>query len=286
MKTILNYLISTNDRFNRPQQFINAVEMLDTGIVNKMIYNARYNEAKDIISRGSEVILDNILQSDQLWGKGLDVFSYLSTAQITKLAKEYSKNGYNPILTNYANAILELAEIVAKMKEVKKYIIKGREPSNIPAIVVVPEVDVAGTCPICGGIHKLKNDGTLYHHGFQRPGNGYIHGDCFAVGYQPYEVSNKANIDYAVVLESHLMKEQETLIFYNSDKCKSLFIMKNQYDKKTQSYKKIIEEITNDMEQWKQVLRTKIYEVEGNIRLLEYMIKNNTLRITSWKKIW
>ncbi len=45
-----------------------------------------------------------------------------------------------------------------------------------------------GYCPACNGDFKVR-DGVLVHHGYQRPGHGYIVGDCFAVHMAPHETS-------------------------------------------------------------------------------------------------
>jgi hypothetical protein len=45
-----------------------------------------------------------------------------------------------------------------------------------------------GTCAVCGG--NFKRDGTgIGNHGFQRPGDGMLHGRCCGVGYLPWELS-------------------------------------------------------------------------------------------------
>ena len=52
-----------------------------------------------------------------------------------------------------------------------------------------------GTCGVCGQNVKMAAGGArteLVHHGFQRPGDGAILGDCFGVGYAPYELSPAA----------------------------------------------------------------------------------------------
>ncbi len=43
-----------------------------------------------------------------------------------------------------------------------------------------------GFCAICERDIKLK-DGRLVHHGYKRPGDGFIHGDCLCVHEEPYE---------------------------------------------------------------------------------------------------
>lgn len=45
-----------------------------------------------------------------------------------------------------------------------------------------------GFCPVCARRIKVRDD-KLVHHGYQRPGYGYIVGDCFAVGMTPHELS-------------------------------------------------------------------------------------------------
>lgn len=45
-----------------------------------------------------------------------------------------------------------------------------------------------GNCQYCEADQKLNN-GVLVHHGFTRPGDGAIHGDCLGVSEAPYETS-------------------------------------------------------------------------------------------------
>ena len=72
-----------------------------------------------------------------------------------------------------------------------------------------------GTCPVCTGEFKLKNDRktgskVLVHHGYLRPGDGMIHGDCFCVGYEPYERSPKG----CEAWRFYAMERRETLEKY------------------------------------------------------------------------
>lgn len=52
-----------------------------------------------------------------------------------------------------------------------------------------------GTCGACEKATKVRN-GKLVHHGYERPGYGYIEGDCFGVHYEPHEVSPKCSEEY------------------------------------------------------------------------------------------
>lgn len=64
-----------------------------------------------------------------------------------------------------------------------------------------------GFCAICERDIKLDERGLLVHHGYQRPGDGRIHGDCFAVGAAPYEVS----ADVLRVYHATLVEKQGNL---------------------------------------------------------------------------
>lgn len=54
-----------------------------------------------------------------------------------------------------------------------------------------------GTCPVCEmNVKMRKGVQRLVHHGYERPGDGYIVGDCFGVGYAPWELSSHGKIDF------------------------------------------------------------------------------------------
>jgi hypothetical protein len=48
-----------------------------------------------------------------------------------------------------------------------------------------------GWCPVCQRDIKVRSR-MLVHHGYQRPGVGYIVGDCPGVGYEPFELGTEA----------------------------------------------------------------------------------------------
>lgn len=77
-----------------------------------------------------------------------------------------------------------------------------------------------GKCPVCEGDFKLVQSEVepnedvnsthwrMVHHGYKRPGDGFIHGDCFAVGRQPYELSCEATKDWRVQIVSMLERHR------------------------------------------------------------------------------
>ncbi len=70
-----------------------------------------------------------------------------------------------------------------------------------------------GLCPICERDIKVRDD-RLVHHGYRRPGDGEIHGDCFGVNYPPYELSPDAAVDYAFRVAAPMVTHRERAVQY------------------------------------------------------------------------
>jgi len=68
-----------------------------------------------------------------------------------------------------------------------------------------------GTCSVCGGNFKREADGSIGHHGYTRPGDGMLHGTCFGVGFQPWEVSSAGAVAYLQALGGELDAAKEVL---------------------------------------------------------------------------
>ena len=67
-----------------------------------------------------------------------------------------------------------------------------------------------GECQICEGDFKLHH-GTLVHHGYKRPGDGSIRGDCPGVMHEPYEQSYKLLERYLLVTRKRLADAEDCL---------------------------------------------------------------------------
>ncbi len=71
-----------------------------------------------------------------------------------------------------------------------------------------------GWCPICQRDIKVRTG--LVHHGYERPGVGYIIGDCPGVGYPPYEKSTAACDFYlSVYVVPYIRETENTLAVLN-----------------------------------------------------------------------
>ena len=63
------------------------------------------------------------------------------------------------------------------------------------------------TCAYCWNVHAVDSHGVLVHHGYRRPGVGYILGDCPGVGQLPWERSPEGA---AIRLQATLKLSGET----------------------------------------------------------------------------
>ena len=77
--------------------------------------------------------------------------------------------------------------------------------------------DVVGTCGICHNIQKLRNH-QLVLHGYTRPGYGWIHGSCFGVGYEAWELSPESVEDYIKHLAQAIPNQRDHIADLKSTK--------------------------------------------------------------------
>lgn len=142
-----------------------------------------------------------------------------------------------------------------------------------------------GNCQICEHDQKLTVDMEMVHHGYRRPGDGEIHGDCPAVGAAPYEVSCEAIKAYVKQLRAALVATKERLAEIAAGKV-------THFEKRdyrgygynrvyfTVSYSKFVTEWFNfDME-----LRNQESHLKYEISNLERDIEHREARIAAWKK--
>lgn len=65
-----------------------------------------------------------------------------------------------------------------------------------------------GACPVCMGDFAVDARTRVVHHGYTRPGHGYIVGDCIGVHYSPWEVAADGAVA-AIVEMGHRLENAE-----------------------------------------------------------------------------
>ncbi len=140
-----------------------------------------------------------------------------------------------------------------------------------------------GNCQLCEGDFKL-HESKMVHHGYERPGDGYIHGDCPAVGADPYEVSCDLlkkmipGLKWQLEnLNAWLLKLQSGVVLELSETQRKFFPLQivtiQVYASVTETYR------WNRLEEWEiSNVRSRIHQVEGTIRRFEQ-------RVADWKPL-
>lgn len=145
-----------------------------------------------------------------------------------------------------------------------------------------------GTCPVCFGdyvVHLPAGLGAgirpkkMVHHGYERPGVGYIVGDCHGVGFMPFELSCEGTRSWLTVLQNRLdadkrsladLPKRETVSVKKGSKLINghLLPVYEQIARGAPGFDREIERIGN--------------ELASEIRSLEHSILHYTSKIETW----
>jgi hypothetical protein len=136
---------------------------------------------------------------------------------------------------------------------------------------------VIGTCAICSNSQVVRNGGMVVH-GYQRPGYGYIVGECFGVRYAPYETSADACVAYVPVLEAHKTKFEGNLADLNAGKIKEF--RETKYNWRTRQDEIIV--IKKGEPRFNELLKAEIASTEQQIKYIIRDIVEMKRRITEW----
>jgi hypothetical protein len=147
----------------------------------------------------------------------------------------------------------------------------------------VRDLTNTGTCPVCSGNFKRNSPG-LVHHGYTRPGTGFIHGDCFGVGYLPWELSPQGAQDYvAQVLKPHLESSRTYLNSLKTGAVVVLFKTVSKYINGMHENQKVAVTREENEYEYEQLLRSAIYNTEREVRWGEETVARFETSIANWK---
>lgn len=138
-----------------------------------------------------------------------------------------------------------------------------------------------GTCGVCNQNIKMEGMGkgtALVLHGYRRPGDGQVYGECFGRGYEPYELSPKAVLDYVVRLKKIEASQVEELVSLTSGAEVRLSKQVRQADWSTKTvWVRVGEPEFVDM------LKSVIHAVETKLRITRSDIAHYTKKGAEWK---
>jgi hypothetical protein len=152
---------------------------------------------------------------------------------------------------------------------------KHLKASERPRVPVGSQV--IGTCAICNNSQVVRKGGMVVH-GYQRPGHGYIIGECFGVGYAPYEISADACVAYVPVLEAHKTKFETNLKNLVDGKIKEFRETKHNW--RTRQDEIIV--VKKGEPRFAEILKMEINSAERQIEYVTSDIKEMNRRIKEW----
>lgn len=140
------------------------------------------------------------------------------------------------------------------------------------------KIRFVGFCPICEGDFRLRGN-KLVHHGFTRPGVGYIIGDCLAVHELPYELSDGVCKQYKAGCQNAVATAENYLAHLKAGEIKTL-----QVPDHSKGYSRFPDmmEITILHLAFHKAWEAEIYQTESRIRSLTSEIARMQRFIDGW----
>lgn len=156
-----------------------------------------------------------------------------------------------------------------------------------------------GCCPVCFGdfvVHRTDiaetRSGTIVtsekrsmvHHGYERPGYGYIVGDCHGVGFEPFEISCEGTRSWLNQLNGVLNYRREALrqLDLRDEIVVDMVVRRVRHGRhyRNEIEKKIIK---RDEDGFKQAVEERRRELTSQIGKIERDIEMYTDKIRTWR---
>jgi len=139
--------------------------------------------------------------------------------------------------------------------------------------------DNTGSCPCCFRNIKLKDATgerlpTMVNHGYQRPGWGQNEGNCYGVGFPPFELSPEGTKHVVGVLQNNLQAVEAALVRFRDPNLNSLSVAEG----------RTFRTITPESPDWARELKSRIEENTSRAKWLKSDIKDFTRLINEWKQ--
>lgn len=267
-----------------PTRFDAAVEQVAAGVNSGAIRNVVLQDVKFTLSRIVDEAWKKLVSEPHFYagkweGQPEDVRSLYQSITIMglhdviatskKVKKTKAQGPVVDAMRTFCAEVLPLAEAVASLKD---KVVKGRAPSSGPAKPENPN-KVVKTCPVCfRSIAVLR--GTMAHHGYQRPGEGWQTASCPGIRFKPLEVSSEGLEWLIATLRKRLADLKDA--HANQATRPEYLMAKRTYNGKA-------EKITRDDPLWKRVFARHIAEVESEMGGLERELPTLDKMLADWK---
>lgn len=279
-------LIKDNER--KLNSFKKAIETINTSIQNKMIRNVIYQDTKDTLNRISEEVWKKFINERYFWNQKYlslpeslrESIYIMSLHDVISANKKIQKIKEKcELVDDYKKIAKEYLELSETLKEIKNYIVKGREKKETTEDTQTNPWKVSRTCPCCFRKIAVQNS-KMAHHGFERPGIGYQTESCMGINYEPFEVSKKGTEDLIDKIKQRIEEVNKQLI--NIPNLTDLTVLVN--DKNNYSIK-IPKKVYNTDKYWKTYIESYKNNLESELSQLNYNLKFFVKKCKEWKQI-
>lgn len=136
------------------------------------------------------------------------------------------------------------------------------------------DLENTGTCPACFINHKLTPAGGMWLHGYERPGDGMIRGECFGRDFPPYELSPFGTARALLATERGLRDLARSLAQARQGKVEKLF------DKNDGPHGRMVQ---RGEERFAALLRAHLLNLESSIRYQRREVAELVVKVKDWK---
>lgn len=138
-----------------------------------------------------------------------------------------------------------------------------------------------GNCQVCEGDFKLAGD-RMVHHGYKRPGDGYIVGDCGGQGELPYELSCDAVKRHIAYLGTVVKGAEKLLGELESGRVTLLTEWKDNYRTGRQEKVEYVVGVT-DPRRFAEAVSSAVWKTKHRIEAAGRDIVRCTARVAAWR---
>ena len=141
-----------------------------------------------------------------------------------------------------------------------------------------------GTCAVCFGHFKVRGERVVLH-GYERPGDGYIHGSCYGEKGLAWEVSPES----AQKFLEHMLRPEVTRTQALVRACEAGEVtalertLKQTYQEFRDGKPARREKITPEHPDWAVVYKRHLIELEGHLKHFERLVVEFEKRVADWK---
>jgi hypothetical protein len=193
-------------------------------------------------------------------------------------------NFYSDDAKTGLTALLKWLHAETTVGQVATETVQKAETAKVEAVAAEKAAKNIKTCPCCFGEYVAKPG--MVHHGYTRPGDGTIYGDCFGVSYLPYEESCEGTIALSDALQNRLPAMKSYLAKLQAGEVTELTIQKqdmaawNKYGARRYTS----EVITAEDKRFAETLRAQTSKKAAEIQQVERDLAFLTNKINTWVK--